>query len=152
MNLTKWQHFIIAISVIVISQISCGQQQSTRVRLNGYSMEPNFSDGQIFTIEEIPVSELKRGDLVLVELGKVSIIKRLIGLPNETISIHDGKVFINGTLLVESYEVVPSTYTVDEIKLDDNSYYILGDNRPDSKDSHLIGPVKGSTIQGKATP
>lgn len=140
-----------AISMIVISQISCGQQY-TRVQLDGYSMEPNFSDGKIFTIDEVPLTELKRGDLVLVEIKETIIIKRLIGLPNETVSIHDGKVFIDGTLLVESYEVIPPTYTVDEIKLDNDSYFILGDNRPDSKDSHSFGPVKGSSIKGKAIP
>jgi signal peptidase I len=115
-------------------------------------MEPNFSDGKIFTIDEVPLTELKRGDLVLVEIKETIIIKRLIGLPNETVSIHDGKVFIDGTLLVESYEVIPPTYTVDEIKLDNDSYFILGDNRPDSKDSHSFGPVKGSSIKGKAIP
>ena len=115
-------------------------------------MEPNFSEGQIFTIVETPLAELKRGDLVVVEIYETVVIKRLIGLPNETISIHDGNVFINGTLLVEPYEVVPPTYTVDDVTLESDSYFILGDNRPDSVDSHSFGPVKGSDIKGKAIP
>jgi signal peptidase I len=136
---------------MVILQVACGQQY-TRVRLVGYAMEPNYTDGQIFKIGEVPLTELQRGDLVLVESNGTPIIKRLIALPNETISIHDGKVFINGTVLIEPYEVIAPMYTVDELTLDSDSYFILGDNRPDSIDSHSFGPVKGSDIKGKATP
>lgn len=146
-----WQRLFTAVSVIVILQVACGQQY-TRVKLEGYSMMPNYTDGDAFNIEEVPLAELKRGDLVLIEIGETLFIKRLIGLPNETISISDGKIFINGTSLVESYEVIAPTYSVDELKLDSDSYYVLGDNRPDSSDSHLWGPVKGSDIRGRATP
>jgi signal peptidase I len=137
--------------MILTLQIACGQQ-SPRIRLDGYSMQPNFSEGQIFTIVETPLADLKRGDLVVVEIYETLAIKRLIGLPNETISVHDGNVFINGTLFVEPYEVIPPTYTVEAVTLDSDSYFILGDNRPDSVDSHSFGPVKGSDIKGKATP
>jgi signal peptidase I len=106
----------------------------------------------IFDVVEAPLSELKRGDLVLVEVDGKQQIKRLIGLPGEEISIHDGKVFINGVPLIEQYEVIPPPYTVDKIVLDDDSYFVLGDNRPDSYDSHAYGPVKGSNIKGRATP
>lgn len=140
-----------AIFTIFIAQVACGQQD-TRVRLDGYSMEPNYPAGTIFTIEAVPLSELERGDLVLVELDGVQIIKRLIGLPNETVYIYDGKLFINGELLVEPYEVIPPLYTLEEIKLDKDMYFILGDNRPDSKDSHSFGPIKGSNIKGRAIP
>jgi len=151
MNQKNWQRLIVAISAIAILQISCGQQY-TQVSLVGHSMEPNFTDGQIFRIVEVPLTELNRGDLVLVENNGNPIIKRLIGLPNETISIRDGKIFINGTSLIEPYKVIPPTYTVDELTLNSNSYFILGDNRPDSVDSHSFGPVKGSDIKGRAMP
>ena len=115
-------------------------------------MEPNFTDGDVFKIEEIPLADLKRGDLVLVEINSNVLIKRLIGLPNETLSIHDGQVFINGSVLDEPYEVVPPTSEIDEIRLDSDSYFVLGDNRPNSSDSQLWGSVKGSAIKGKAIP
>jgi signal peptidase I len=76
----------------------------------------------------------------------------LIGLPNETISIRDGKVYINGSVLEEPYEVVPPPYKMAELKLDEDSYFVLGDNRADSSDSHQWGPRKGSDIKGKAVP
>jgi len=146
-----WQRLILTIAVIAIVQVACGQQY-TRVKLSGYSMKPNFTDGDMFVIEEVHLADLKRGDLVLIENDGNVFIKRLIGLPNETISIRDGKVFINGVVLEEPYEVVPPLYNIDEIKLDNDSYYILGDNRPDSSDSHSWGPVNGDAIKGKATP
>jgi signal peptidase I len=146
-----WQRLIVAIAVISIVQVACGQQY-TRLRQNGYSMKPNFTDGDVFRVEAVPLNDLKRGDLVVIENKGNLLLKRLIGLPNETISIQDGTVFINGSALDEPYEVVPSKDSMEEVLLDNDSYFVLGDNRPDSLDSRLLGPVKGDAIKGKAIP
>lgn len=151
MKQKPWQRLIATIALIVIAQMACGQQY-TRVKQNGYSMMPNFTDGTVFKIEEVSLDELRRGDIVMVENNGKLLIKRLIGLPNETVSIHDGKVFINGSALDEPYEVVPPPYRMAELKLDKDAYFVLGDNRADSSDSHQWGPVKGSAIMGKAIP
>ncbi len=140
---------LIAISVIVILQAACGLQ-ARRIQLDGDSMKPNLVKGDIITVAEVPLSELKRGDVILIEHDGNLLVKRLIGLPGETISIVDGKIYIDGTLFVEPYAVIPATYSVDELKLDSDSYFVLGDNRPDSLDSHQFGPIKGSAIKGKA--
>lgn len=149
MNSKSSQRLIAALAVLVILQIACGQQYR-RIKQVGYSMKPNIVDGDILTVTEVPLSELQRGDIVFIEVDGRQLIKRLIGLPNETISIADGKIFIDGTLLVEPYEVIPAAYSIDEITLESDSYYVLGDNRADSLDSHIFGPVKGSDIKGKA--
>jgi signal peptidase I len=146
-----WQRLFLAIAVVAKVQVACGQQYS-RIRQTGYSMEPNISDGDMFKVEEIPLTALQRGDLIIVKDNDKILLKRLIGLPNETVSIRDGTVFINGSALDEPYEVVPGTYTMDEVQLDNDSYFFLGDNRPDSIDSHQLGPVKGDAIIGKAIP
>ena len=146
-----WQRLIVAIAVLSIVQVACGQQY-TRIKQNGYSMKPNVTDGDVFRVEEVPLADLKRGDLVVVENKGNLLLKRLIGLPNETVSIQDGIVFINGSALDEPYEVVPSTDTWEEVQLDSDSYFVLGDNRPDSLDSRLLGPIKGDAIKGKAIP
>lgn len=151
MNPKVLQRLFAALFVIVLVQVACGQQYR-RVKQVGYSMKPNITDGDILKIQEVPLSELKRGDIIMIENNGNFLIKRLIALPNETISIQEGKIFINGTLLDEPYEIIPATYSVDEIKLDSDSYYVLGDNRPDSLDSRILGPIKGSQIKGKAIP
>ena len=151
MNKRIWQPVSVAICVISVLLVACTHSYK-EVQLQGFSMAPNFTDGQIFQIFDVPLSELKRGDLVLMKRDGEQLIKRLVGLPNETISIHDGKIFINGTPLVEPYKTIPLTYTVDETKLDSDSYFVLGDNRPYSSDSHAWGPAKGSEIKGKAVP
>ena len=147
-----WQRLIIVIAVISIVQVACGQQSTRLIRQNGYSMKPNFTDGDMFRVEEIPLTDLKRGDLVVVENNGNLLLKRLIGLPHETVSIQEGTVFINGSALDEPYDVVPSTDTMAEVQLDNDAYFILGDNRPDSLDSRLLGPVRGDAIKGKAIP
>ena len=144
-----WQRLIAVIAVIAIAQVACGQQY-IRFQQNGYSMSPNVTDGDVFRVEEVPLADLKRGDLVVIENKGNLLLKRLIGLPNETVSILDGIVFINRSALEEPYEIVPSTDTMDEVQLDSESYFVLGDNRPDSLDSRLLGPIKGDAIKGKA--
>ena len=146
-----WNRLVLAIAVITIAQIACGQQ-TTRIEQNGFSMEPNVTDGDVFRIEEVPLSDLKRGDLVVIENKGNLLLKRLIGLPGETVSIQNGIIFINGSAFEEPYEVVPSTDSWKEVKLDDDSIFVLGDNRPDSLDSRLLGPIKSDALKGKAIP
>lgn len=147
-----WQRLIVVIAVLAIVQVACGQQSTRRIRQNGYSMRPDVTDGDVFRVEEVPLADLKRGDLVVVENDGKLLLKRLMGFPNETVSIQVGTVYINGSALDEPYEVVPSTEPMEEVLLDNDSYFILGDNRPDSLDSSLFGPVKGDAIKGKAIP
>ncbi len=151
MNKKFWLCLVLVFSLTAVLQVAC-RPQERRVKQEGYSMLPNFRDGDIFAIIKIPLDKMKRGDLVLIKTDKSQILKRIIGLPNETISITDGKIFINGVVLVESYEVTPIPYTVDEINLENDSYFVLGDNRANSSDSHIFGPIKGSAIEGRAIP
>jgi signal peptidase I len=146
-----WQRLMIAIAVVALVQIACALQ-GTRIKQTGSSMSPNYTDGDVFRVEDIPLADLKRGDLIVVEHNGNLLLKRLIGLPNETVSIKDGIVYINGSALDEPYEVVEAVYSMDEVQLDNESYFILGDNRADSLDSRQIGPVKGDVIKGKAVP
>ncbi len=149
LNLKGWQRLLAALCVLAAAQLACGQRY-TRIQMDTDSMKPNFSKGDILTITEVPLSELKRGDVVLIDVEGRQLVKRLIALPNETISIAAEKIFIDGVLLVEPYQVIPGSYSRAEIKLSSDSYYVLGDNRADSYDSHIFGPIKGSNIKGQA--
>lgn len=80
-------------------------------------------------------------------------IKRIIGLPGETVEIHDEKIYINGEVLEEDYGSNPTDYTglaESPVVLGDDEYFVLGDNRGGSRDSRDIGPVKRENIDGKA--
>ncbi len=112
-------------------------------------MEPTIHDGEKLT--GYPVyRDLRRGDIVVFILPdnpKATSCKRIIGLPGETIEIRDGQVLINGAALSEPYIQEPVNYAVESTTIPENSYYLLGDNRNHSKDSHDFGSVPLDGIQ-----
>jgi signal peptidase I len=136
-------------------------------QVNGQSMVPNFQSGEYVLTDKVSYrfGEPQRGDVVVFhappraqcpEGTGCDFIKRIIGLPGETVSVSDGKIFINGQELVEEY--LPDTfyteagaYTQDQdVFLEANEYFAVGDNRPHSSDSRSWGPVKLSEIVGRA--
>lgn len=123
-------------------------------RVRGESMVPNFADGELLLTEKVSyrISKPKRGDVIVFKAPKpqkVDFIKRLIGLPGETVGITDGTIFINGQKLEEPYET-QKTEGVIEVTLDENQYFVLGDNRRSSSDSRSFGPIDRNTISGRA--
>ncbi|MDP3793365.1 MAG: signal peptidase I [Candidatus Uhrbacteria bacterium] len=150
---------VLAVSLAIIIPIRYFLVQPFYVK--GASMEPNFFDHEYLVIDEISyrLREPKRGDIVVFRYPrdpKQFFIKRVIGLPSETVEIATGKVkvynnaFPNGMLLDErSYldqEVTGSTQT---ITLKPGEYYLMGDNRASSLDSRIFGPVSRSSIVGR---
>jgi len=123
-------------------------------RVKGGSMLPNFTDGELLLTEKISYyfSKPQRGDVLVFEAPnsqKVDFIKRIIGLPGESITIKDGSVFINDPKLTENY-VNSSTSGSVSIILSDDEYFVLGDNRNSSSDSRAFGPVKKNSFRGRA--
>ncbi|MBC2721321.1 signal peptidase I [Desulfosporosinus sp.] len=97
---------------------------------------------------------IERGDIVVFrappESGeKDDLIKRVIGLPGETIQVKDGKVLINGAALEEDYLLDKPDYQYDPVTVPEDSYFVLGDNRRGSNDSHIWGFVPMQNIKGK---
>jgi signal peptidase I len=83
-------------------------------------------------------SGLQRGDVIVFDPPFESphpFIKRVIGLPGDTVEIKDGKVSINDTALEEEYIMAPPNYTMPATKVPKNEYFVLGDNRNNSNDS-----------------
>ena len=80
---------------------------------------------------------------------RIYFIKRIVGLPGEKIKIDDGQVFIDDQELTESYIQHLSAQSYEELILSDDEYFVLGDNRPNSHDSRIIGPVNDKYIIGK---
>jgi signal peptidase I len=132
--------------------------------VKGASMEPNFYDREYLIINEIGyrLSEPARGDIVVFHYPKDEseyFIKRIIGLPGETVEIDGGRVVIynndhpNGLALDESEYLPEGTITIrgryNKVTLSENEYYVLGDHRDASSDSRAWGAVNRSEIVGE---
>ena len=122
-------------------------------RIKGDSMLPNYHDGELLLTQKVSYRFQKpeRGDVIVFEAPtprKVDFIKRIVGLPRETVRIEDGIVYINEKKLDEPYET-QKTQGHQSITLAENEYFVLGDNRGSSSDSRSFGPIKGKTIKGR---
>lgn len=127
---------------------------SARVRVDGLSMNPTLQHGEYVLVSRLSykTGEPQRGDIIVFSLPtdqKQDLIKRVIGLPGETISIQGGKVMVNGLLLEEPYIAQPPVYS-SEWTVGEDQLFVLGDNRNDSKDSHQWGLLPMENVIGKA--
>lgn len=119
------------------------------------SMEPNFHDGQRLVVNKAVYifGEPERGDVVIFEAPneqQEDFIKRLIGLPGDTVEIKNGTVYVNDTKLDEPYIKSPPSYTMEKTEVPEDCYFVLGDNRNHSNDSHHGWVVPRENIIGKA--
>jgi signal peptidase I len=128
--------------------------------VSGSSMDPTFKDGEYLIIDEISYrfETPDRGDVIVFRYPQDTttfFIKRIIGLPGETVDIRDSTVMIEGAdgtstfTLDETYLSHP-TWSVSRIKLGDGEYFVMVDNRPASSDSRVWGPLNEDLIIGRA--
>lgn len=126
-----------------------------RYQVHGQSMEPSLHDGQYLLASKVTywLHPPERGDIVVLDppggQSEVPYIKRLIGLPEDIIEVRDHRVWVNGVPLVEPYIDTPPVY-VDEWRLGEDEYLVLGDNRNHSSDSHAWGLLSRDHILAKA--
>lgn len=134
-----------------------------RTEVDGSSMEPTLYDGDNLIVDKISYRfrDPERFDIIVFPFQykpETFYIKRIIGLPGETVQIDgQGNIYINGELLTEGYgrEVIKPEHigrAWEPIVLGEDEYFVLGDNRNNSEDSRSgnIGPVNRDTIAGKA--
>ena len=129
-------------------------------QVKGASMEPNFQDGNYILTSRITYRfrQPQRGDVIVLKAPSnpgIEYIKRIIGLPGDTIMIKDGNVYVNGQEIPEQFtsaatnvwqdgfskEGVPFTVPAGDL-------FVMGDNRPRSSDSREFGPIPESSVIG----
>jgi len=154
-----WELFKIAlIALVIVAPIRYFLFQPFIV--SGDSMVPNFKNGDYLIVDEISLrfSSLQRGDVIVFNFPKNTkerFIKRIIGLPGETIGILDGQVAVtkDGKTTVLDEKYLPNnlkTYPNETITLKSDEYFVMGDNRMYSYDSRSWGVVPKANIIGKA--
>lgn len=127
--------------------------QATQVL--GQSMEPNLHTSQRVVVEKVTYRFFhgpRRGDIVVIDMPNQSemLIKRVVGLPGETIEIRGGKVYIDGEPLEEPWQVYPGGGDYPPHLVPPLHVFVLGDNRGASNDSRSFGPVPIEYIVGRA--
>jgi len=145
---------VITILIAVVVFV-CLQLTVQAYTVEGSSMEPNFYDGEDIMVNKVCYhsSGPQRGEVIIFDPPFASprpFIKRVIGLPGETVEIKDGKVFIDGIPIEEEYIMAPPNYTMPAIEVPENEYFVLGDNRNVSADSRNGWTVPRDNIIGKA--
>jgi signal peptidase I len=125
-----------------------------RFQVRGSSMLPTLQDGQYLLISKLIYwfQPPQRGDIIVFHPPtnpSEDYIKRVIGLPGEQIEIQNGEVWVNGAVLQEPYITTPIPYSGSWV-LQGDEYFVLGDNRANSSDSHTWGVLPKQNMIGKA--
>lgn len=139
---------VIPYIVIVVVVVLIRTFIITPVRVDGDSMKNTLKNGDILLLYKL--SSINRFDIIVLDEEKDNekIIKRVIGMPGETVAIKNGKIYINDKVIDDEY-AYGETSDYNKVTLKDDEYFILGDNRLISKDSRYFGPIKDNEIKGK---
>jgi len=127
---------------------------SARVRVDGFSMRPTLQDGEFVLVSKMSYrfGEVNRGDIIVFHFPmnpKEELIKRVIGLPGDHVSVQAGTVSVNGKILNEPYIASTPSYS-GEWDVSDGQLFVLGDNRNNSNDSKDWGLLPLEKVVGKA--
>ncbi len=122
----------------------------TPVAVKGTSMDPTLKENDIMLLNEIgyKLTGLKRFDIVVINKHGEKLIKRIIGLPGEIIKYEDNKLYVNGNYVREDFLDESKTTQNFQVKLEEDYYFVLGDNRNVSQDSRYFGAVNIKDILG----
>ncbi len=124
------------------------------VRVKGSSMMDTLqnNDFMIVTKFEYLLGDPQRFDVVTCHYpnrGSTSFVKRIVGIPGDTVAIHGGTLYVNGEAVKEPYITHLPNYEMSPVTVAEGCYFVLGDNRPASNDSHSVGQLTRKQITGK---
>lgn len=128
---------------------------SARIRVDGQSMEPTFHDGDYVIVNRLAYrgSDFTRGDVVVFPYPlnrEEDFIKRVIALPGDRVYIQGGQVYVNSVAILEDYLAEPTFGNMAELVVPEGHVFVMGDNRNDSSDSRVWGPLGVDEVIGKA--
>ncbi len=149
----------IYIGFILLCAFVVPRYVAQRTIVDGQSMENTLHDEENLLVEKLSYKfgNPNRYDIIVFypygrEIEDEYYVKRVIGLPGETVQIKDSVIYINGNALEDGYLKEPIEdpgVASEEILLSDNEYFVLGDNPQESCDSRDIGPIEGNNIEGR---
>ncbi len=120
----------------------------------GQSMEPNLRDDEHLLIEKLSYrfGTPERGDVVVIQVdySEIPLIKRVIGLPGETVEVRDSQLYIDGQLTAEPYLTDPLQRNFGPATVPEGYVFVMGDNRNNSNDSRYFGAIPMDQILGRA--
>lgn len=145
----------LALSVVIMIIVILFLYQP--VKVEGTSMMPSLVNQERIFINKFVYrfADIQRGDTVVFQFPQdtsKSYIKRVIGMPGDTVEVREGQVYVNGKLLDEPYvpEELRDTKSCKPVTVEPDHYYVMGDHRNSSNDSRNWGTVRRNYIYGKA--
>ena len=145
---------LVRILVMVVASVLLYNFVVLPVRVDGGSMLPTYRQNGVNLVNRLAYlfHEPRRGDVVAVRLhaGEHRMyMKRIVGLPGETVAFHGGHLFINGKLLDEPYVKLPCNWDHEPVQVGPDQYYVVGDNRDNPWEGHEHGRAPRQFIVGK---
>lgn len=145
---------ILETAVLTIAVFLLVRSAMQTYRISGTSMVPNFLDQQFVLVNKLVYlfGEPQRGDVIVFnnpDGSRSDLIKRVIGVPGDTVEVRAGQVYINGLVTQEPYTLIPFNYDAGPVLIGTDKLFVLGDNRPASADSHTWGVLSQSELVGK---
>lgn len=120
----------------------------------GDSMNPNLHDGERVFITRVTLRQgvPERGDIVVFRYPldpSREFVKRVIGLPGDEVEVRQGRLYVNGSFVVEGYRIVKDRSSMPDTRVPEGDLFVLGDNRPVSEDSRYFGFVPLENVRGE---